>query len=153
MCTNQAFTNTSMVASSLHVLLPTTPSPVHKSMQRTLWDPVSLILQVDACGDPEMVKRVAEERTGTVAISALEDDGVGALQAAVEAALQVPGSVHHALYDTTCRFIKSDIVCCDQAVGEIVMMQGALQLSIICSTSICPYKLLSSRYTGVGGVP
>ena len=36
-----------------------------------------------------MVKRVAAERASTVAISALEDDGVGALQAAVEAALQV----------------------------------------------------------------
>jgi hypothetical protein len=36
-----------------------------------------------------MVRRVAAERSGTVAISALEDDGVGALQAAVEAALQV----------------------------------------------------------------
>ena len=36
-----------------------------------------------------MVKRVAAERASTVAISALGDDGVGALQAAVEAALQV----------------------------------------------------------------
>ena len=36
-----------------------------------------------------MVQRVAAERSSTVAISALEDSGIDALQAAVETALQV----------------------------------------------------------------
>ena len=45
-------------------------------------------IQVDACPSPELLREVAAQKGGTVAMSALRDDDIAALAAAVEVSLQ-----------------------------------------------------------------
>ena len=92
----------SAAALEQHTLIREAPGPTapsiawHRSLEARspawaawmLFEWVRGRAQVDACADPEVIRRVAADRPDTVALSAVQDDCVPALQAAVEAALQ-----------------------------------------------------------------